>query len=97
LLNSVILRRDSLCDTRVHDDNVELPKVGLDLLYGGFDFRLACYVRFVGAGCDVVRGGDLGGECVGVGGGVVDQGDLGFLLEGVEERGVGLYICASFG
>jgi hypothetical protein len=97
LLNSIIFSRNGLCDPRVHNDNVELPKIGLNLLDGGFDFRLACYVRFVGAGGDVIRGGDLGGEFVGVGGGVVDQGDLGLLLEGSEERRVGLYICASFG
>jgi hypothetical protein len=81
LLNSVILRRDGLCDSRVHDDDIELPKVGLDLLNRGLDFGLVCYVRFVSAGCDIVRGGDLGGEDVGVGGGVVDQGDLELLLE----------------
>lgn len=78
LRGRVLLRRDVGDNPRVHHDDVEPREVGGDLLDGGGDRGLIGDVGTVGAGFDVVGGGQ--GRCEGRrgfrGGAVVDYCDL---------------------
>lgn len=76
LVSLVILGGDVGGDARIGDDDVELPKVGSDALDYMFDVRLVRDVGLIGCRADVVGRRDLGGDGVGVFGGIVDQGDL---------------------
>lgn len=80
LLGGIILSRDGGCDARVDNDDIESPKVFLDLGNCALDLVLVGHVGLVCARGDLVRRCDFGGRRVGCVGSVVDYSYLGLLV-----------------